>query len=104
MKFCYCPECKQLHPKNWYSGRTCDICNQDCTIIAIPTSLAGYLMYSFSILAVILIVINLLGSGGAFSGYLVPSIFGAILAAFVCAYVEIGRGTEKAYERIQKKA
>ena len=104
MKFCYCPECKELHPKNWYSGRSCEVCNSTCAIIAVPTSSAGYLMYFFSILAVGLIVIDLLGTNWVLSDYIIPLIFAVIIAAFVCAYLEIGRGTEKAYERIRKKA
>ena len=104
MKFCYCPECKELHPKNWYGGRSCERCNGTCAIINVPTSLAGYLMYVFSALAVALIVMNLLGTKWALSDYSIPLIFAAIIVGFVCAFIEIGRGTELAYERIRKKA
>jgi hypothetical protein len=104
VKFCYCPECKELHPKNWYSGRSCDRCNGTCVIIAVPTSFVGYLMYAFSTLAVVLIVINLLGTRWALSDYIVPLMIGAIISGFVCAFIEIGRGTELAYERVRKRA
>jgi hypothetical protein len=104
VKFCYCPDCKELHPKNWYSGRSCERCRGTCAIISVPTSFVGYLMYAFSVLAVVLIVINLLGMDWALSGYSIPLIFAAIIAAFVCAFIEIGRGTDLAYERIRKKA
>lgn len=104
MKFCYCPECKELHPKNWYSGRSCDRCRGTCVIITVPTSFVGYLMYAFSVLAVVLIALDLLGTEWALSGYSIPLIFVVIIAAFVCAFIEIGRGTDRAYERIRKKA
>ena len=104
MKFCYCPECKELHPKNWYSGRSCERCMGTCAIINVPTSLAGYLMYAFSALAVVLIVMNLLGTKWALSDYSIPLIFAAIIAGFACAFIEIGKGTDLAYERIRKKA
>ena len=103
MKFCYCPECKELHPKNWHSGRSCERCRGTCAVISIPTSFVGYLMYAFSALAVVLILVNLLGIHWALSDYTIPLIFGAIIAGFVCSYVEIGRGTKLAYEQIRKK-
>lgn len=104
MKFCYCPECKELHPKNWYSGRSCERCDGSCVIIAVPTSYVGYFMYIFSTLAVLLIVLHLLGTRWALSDYNVPLILGALVGGFVCSFIEIGRGTELAYERIRKKA
>jgi hypothetical protein len=104
VKFCYCPECKELHPKNWYSGRSCERCRETCVLIYVPTSFVGYLMYIFCITAVGLIVLDLAGVKWALSDYIIPLIFGAIIAGFVCAFVEIGRGTELAYERVRKKA
>jgi hypothetical protein len=61
-------------------------------------------MYFFSILAVVLIAVHLLVTKWALSDYMIPLIFGAIIAGFVCSFIEIGRGTELAYERIRKKA
>ena len=69
----------------------------------VPTSIVGYLMYIFSILAVVLIVINLLGITWALTDYTIPLIFAAIIAGFVCSFIEIGRGTKLAYERIRKR-
>jgi hypothetical protein len=103
VKFSYCSECKELHPKNWYSGRSCERCNGTCAIIVVHASFVGYLMYFFSILGVVLIVIYLLGTKWSLSDYAVPLIFGAIIAGLVCSFIEIGRGTELAYERIRKK-
>jgi hypothetical protein len=103
VKFCYCPECKELHPKNWYSRSNCERCRGKCTIINVPTSVVGYLMYVFSVLAVVLVAMDFLGTRWALSDYMIPLIFAAIIAGFVCAFVEIGRGTEQAYERIRKK-
>ncbi len=103
VKFCYCPECKELHPKNWYSGRSCERCNGTCAVITVPTSFVGYLMFVFSILAVVLIAIDVLGTKWALSDYMIPLILGTIIAGFVCSFIEIGRGTELAYERIRKK-
>ena len=102
MKFCYCPDCKELYPKNWSSGRTCESCQGTCAIIIIPTSIVGYLMYFFSILAVVLIGIYLLGTKWAWSDFTIPLIFAAIIGSFVCSFIDIGRSTRLAYERIRK--
>ena len=102
MKFCYCPDCKELYPKNWSSGRTCESCQGTCAIIIIPTSIVGYLMYSFSILAVVLIGLFMLGTKWALSDFTIPLIFAAIISSFVCSFIDIGRSTSLAYERIMK--
>ena len=72
-------------------------------MIDIRTSLVGYLMYFFSALAVVLIIVELMGTKWELSDYSIPLIFGSLIAAFVCSFVEIGRETELAYERIRKK-
>jgi hypothetical protein len=102
VKFCYCPDCKDLHPKNWYSGRTCERCRGTCAVIAIPTSVFGYLMYSFTILALVMIGLYLMGNNWALSDLTIPLIFVAIVGSFVCSFIDIGRGTKLAYERIRK--
>lgn len=102
MKFCYCPDCKELHPKNWYSGRTCERCRGTCAVIVIPTSTIGYLNYFFSILAVVLIGSYLLGTKWALSDFTIPLILVSIVATFVCSFIDIGRATIKAQERIRK--
>lgn len=61
-------------------------------------------MYVFSIFALALIVLELLGIRWAFSDLDIPLIFGAIIAGFVCSFIEIGRGTRLAYDRIGKQA
>lgn len=60
-------------------------------------------MYAFSLLAVVLIAINLLAIRWALTDYTIPLIFAAIIAGFVCSFIEIGRGTKLAYERIRKR-
>jgi hypothetical protein len=60
-------------------------------------------MYVFSALAVVLIVVFLLDTKWALSDLSVPLIFAAIIAGFACSFIEIGRGTRLAYERVQKK-
>jgi hypothetical protein len=66
--------------------------------------LVGYLMYVFSIFALGLIAVELLGIGWPLSNYDIPLIFGAIIAGFICSYLEIGRGTRLAYDQLRKKA
>ena len=104
MKFCYCPECKELHPRNWHSRNTCDRCRGSCAIISVPTSFVGYLMYVFSIFALALIALELLNIRWALSDLDIPLVFGAVIAGFICSYYEIGRGTRLAYEQIDKNA
>jgi hypothetical protein len=104
VKFCYCPECKELHPRNWHSRGTCEVCRGSCAIISVPTSFVGYLMYIFSIFALALIALELFGVRWALSDLDIPLIFGAIIAGFVCSFIEIGRGTRLAYDQIRNKA
>jgi hypothetical protein len=61
-------------------------------------------MYAFSILAIVLIIVNLLGTNWPLADYSIPLIFAAIIAAFVCSFIEIGKNTRLAYDRIRKKA
>jgi hypothetical protein len=60
-------------------------------------------MYALSAVALVLIVVHLLGIDWPLSDYDIPLIFAAILAGFVCSYIEIGRGTRLAYEKVEKK-
>ena len=106
MKFCYCRECKILRPKNWYSGKSCDICEKDCTIFNVPRTMFGWAMYILDGLAVALIVLYFARFqmgwdwasviSGVESSTLVIVIFALIFASFVLAFIDIGKMTEKA--------
>ena len=112
VKFCYCPECKTLHPRNWYSRGKCEVCNSECTTIEVRKSIYGLSMYSVSIVAMILIILYV----GHFqmgvsifdfmssmpSDAIVAGIFGSIGLAFALQYMDL-RKTSSEAERIVRK-
>ncbi len=111
MKFCYCPECKKIHPKNWYSRDKCEICKGECKTFVVKRTIYGWLMYVFSLLGVVVLVLYVghFQMGWEAFGIMksVPSdlavviLFGSILASFVFQYLELSKTSEIA-ERISR--
>jgi hypothetical protein len=109
VKFCYCPECKTLHPRNWYSREKCEVCNSECTTIEVKRSIYGLSTYLVSIVAMILMLLYV----GHFqmevsvfdfmsslpSDVVVAGIFGSIGLAFALQYMDLRRASNEA-ERI----
>jgi len=112
VKFCYCPECKTLHPKNWYSRGRCETCHEKCAIIEVKRSKYGWLMYLTSIVALVFIVLYV-GHYQMNVGYFdfmssLPSeaflvvLFGSIILAFIFQFIELDRASKEA-ERAAKR-
>ncbi|MBC7107592.1 MAG: hypothetical protein H5T41_02185 [Methanomassiliicoccales archaeon] len=113
MKFCYCPDCKILRPKNWYSREKCEICGAHCKVIRVKTTVFGWLSYLFSLVA-ILFLVDFIAQDHAFlkfldfikaipSELLVASIFISIFIAFIFQYLELTKATKTARGMIKGK-
>lgn len=113
MKFCYCPECNVLRPRNWYLRTKCEICGGQCKILHVKVSIFGWMMYLFSSVAVFFLFIflvrgqSLFGSPAIFeslpSELLIAVVFASIFVAFILQYLELSRATKTANGMLKKK-
>ncbi|MDH7508017.1 MAG: hypothetical protein QHH00_01280 [Methanomassiliicoccales archaeon] len=113
MKFCYCPDCKILRPKNWYSREKCEVCGAQCKVIRVKTTVFGWLSYLFSLVAIILLLDFIARDHALFSflnflkaipsEFLVALIFVSIFAAFIFQYLELAKTTKEARGMIRGK-
>ena len=98
VKYLYCPRCKELRVKPWYSLRDrCARCYSDSKVIPIPSSVFTYLVY---VTMVICFVILYLYTRNDDDTYL----YVAIAFAFVMAasqIVDLMRGEKYARARIK---
>jgi len=112
VKYCYCPACNRLQKWNWYSRKVCESCGRECVVFDVKRSVFGALMYAFSAIAVVLIVLHAswytLGLGWASFYSSVPSdtstwlIFGLIFLAIVCTFLDLAKTEKRAQERVHK--
>ena len=100
MKFCYCPECKSLRPTSWYRRKECAICGQDCRVITVPISIYGYLMYTFSGVGAIFLVLEILEEDLGLGTVRLYILFGSLILALVLSGIETGRATELAERKV----
>ncbi|MCG7845147.1 MAG: hypothetical protein MIO90_06940 [Methanomassiliicoccales archaeon] len=102
MKFCYCTECKDLRPKSWYRGSECVICGGKCTIITIPMSIFGYLMYVLSAIGAIFVFFELMDTKLGIGDLRLYIMFGSIVLALLFSFLEMDRCTKLAGKRVGK--
>jgi hypothetical protein len=112
MRYCYCPECDKLRPRNWYSRGKCEICGGRCVDIEVPRTIMGYLMYVLDVIAAIFIGIylftdSLTGGLGEFIDSLgvtgvVMIIFLLIGASLVFGYLDLKETTKLAEIKVQE--
>lgn len=101
VKYCYCPDCDNLHPRNWYARRKCEICGKECVPIIVKRTIFGWLMYALDAAAVVLIVLyaahyqfnsDLVSFFSAVpSDVAIALIFGLIILSFVFSFVDIAK-------------
>ncbi len=111
MKFCYCEECKRLHPKNWYSRGKCEVCHEECRIIEVKPSAWGWLMYVSSLIAIAFLVLyvgryqmdiayfdfmNALPSEAV-----LVALFGFLILAFIFQFMELTRSSKEAEKIVE---
>jgi hypothetical protein len=109
VKYCFCPDCNNLRPRNWYSRRKCAICGKECVSIVVKRTIFGQLMYALDAVAFVLIVLYAayyqFDSDWASFFSAISSddatilIFALIILSFVCAFIDVGKTTAIAQEK-----
>ncbi len=89
MKFLYCPRCKEVRVKPWYSIKGgCTRCRGYAKEIPIPNTLMTYIIYAC--VASIFVLVYLYTSGG--SNLLLYGSIAALIATFILQDRELARG------------
>ena len=109
VKFTYCPDCDNLHPRNWYSRRRCEMCGKECVSIAVKRTIFGQLMYALDAVAFVLIALyaayyQFNSDWASFFSVISPDtatilIFALIILSFICVYIDITKTTVIAQEK-----
>lgn len=98
VKFVYCPKCKELRVKPWYSVRAwCSRCREHGREIPVPRTALTYVLYAL-ILVVFGMVYTYTRSDEVI--FLLGSILG-LVGAFIIQAVEISRGERIARAKIK---
>jgi hypothetical protein len=112
MRYCYCPECDKLRPRNWYARNKCEICRGKCTVIEVNRTIYGYMMYLLDAVAAVFIGIylfadSLTGSLGEFVQSLgiealTIIIFALIGASVVFGYFDLKETSRRAEQKVEQ--
>ena len=98
MKYLYCPKCKELRVKPWYSIRNrCFGCYGEATVIVVPNSWMTYVSYVLYVVVPLLVVVYV-------STHVVEWIYAAIallIVMIVLQYLDIVRGEKFAKAKIR---
>jgi len=98
VKFLYCPKCKDIRPKAWFSiSDSCMSCRGPARRIVIPATGLTYVKYALWVLVMALVAFHLKLDDRAY-------LWGAIIALVVAmgvAYVDLLRGERRARARIR---
>ena len=98
MKFLYCPRCKEVRVKSWYSIRDrCPRCFGDATAIKAPFTTYTLALYVFYVLVPALVGLYMLTD---IQIYLYISI-GALVIMFALAWVVVSQGESYARSKIK---
>ncbi len=92
VKYIYCAKCKTVQKWSWPPRRRCLICGDDVRIITIKAGPLSYLMYGLSGLALIFVLLRLWNYSTGLGDIDWVIIFGSLLVAFACSYLENERG------------
>lgn len=98
VKFLYCPKCKELRVKSWYSIRDrCPRCFGDATPIKIPFTIYTLALYTFYVLVPVLVGLYVTTD---IETYLYFSI-ATMVIMFAIAWIVIGQGEDYAWSKIK---
>lgn len=100
MKFCYCPECKDLQPTAWYRRKYCRTCAGECRIMSVPIYYYGVAMYALSAVGAFLVGAELLRYDLGLGNLRLWLMFGSLILAMVFAGLESARAYEIARKRL----
>lgn len=98
VKFVYCPKCKELRVKPWYSQRAwCSRCREGGREIPVPRTMYTYVLYALMLSTFALVYMYTESDSMIF---LLGSIVG-LIGAFVIQAFEISRGERIARAKIK---
>ena len=98
VKFVYCPKCKELRVKPWYTMRArCARCRDDGREISTPRTVLSFVLYAM-ILVVFALVYMYTNTDNPI--FLIGGIV-SLVAAFVIQGIEIARGERYARAKIK---
>ncbi len=98
MKFLYCPSCKELRVKGWYSVRNrCARCLRDARTINIPSSWLTYLSYTLFVAVPVLVGLHILTD----SSELLYLSIGGLIVMMIVSYLDVVRGEKIARAKIK---
>jgi len=98
VKFLYCPKCKELRVKPWYSMRDrCARCNDDVRVIEVPRSILTYMVYILTAVAFALIFLHTREDNSLF----LYTAVALVVAMMVIQFKEMARGEKYARSKIK---
>lgn len=98
MKFAYCPKCKDLMVKPWYSRREhCPRCRGPTKMIDVPNTYLTYVLYALMAVIIALVYVNTTSDQPLFL-YVAVALLAVLMAI---QFAEISRGAKHAKSRIR---
>ena len=98
VKFLYCPKCKELRVKPWYSMRDrCARCNDDVRVIEVPRSILTYMVYILTAVAFAPIFLHTREDNSLF----LYTAVALVVAMMVIQFKEMARGEKYARSKIK---
>jgi len=102
MKFCYCPDCKDLTPTAWYRRKECRLCGGKCRIITVPIYYYGAAMYALSAVGAFLVGAEIIRYDLGLGELRLSVMFGSLILGLVFAGLESARAVEIAQRQVGK--
>jgi len=101
MKFLYCPKCKQLRVKPWYSMRNrCLGCFEEATVIKVPNSWMTYVSYALYVTVPALVVLYVTSK----TSFWIYAAIALLVVMIVLQYLDVVRGEKYARSKIRVTA
>jgi hypothetical protein len=98
VKFLYCPKCKELRVKPWYSIRdSCTRCRGDVRVIEVPRTIWSYTVYGLTVVIFVAVYLNTRSDD---SFYLYTAII-LLISLAVIQLREVVRGERYARSKIK---
>jgi hypothetical protein len=104
MQFIYCPNCRQMQPKKWYSSKRCAVCFGEANVIKVKPTIYGNLSTACSIIALILILIYLFDYETFLGDGIVYVFLLLLVTSFALMFVELGRAKRTAETMVKNQS
>jgi hypothetical protein len=101
MQFLYCPDCKQVQPRKWYSLKRCASCGGEAIVFKVRTGALGYLSIATAVISLILAGMYLVDYDTPLGDSIVYAFLLFVLLSFIFMFVELGR-TQKVAEEMAR--